>query len=163
MPSTYATAFAAHHARGSTLSHRDTMVHRPTMLRPRDTMIHRPTMLRHGDTMVRHGDTMVRHIDDRHRTAARTRHALNCALIALSPELQAPPRTRTGVLFWQGRSARHRAALARRLRLKMPRPVSCVALDVQAIFCRRRHQRGPKATRIRLPRTTADSFHPLPL
>jgi hypothetical protein len=35
--------------------------------------------------------------------------------------------------------------------------------DFQAIFCRRRHQRGPKATRIRLPRTTADSFHPLSL
>src|SRR6266478_5524167 len=57
MPSTYATAFAAHHARGSTLSPRDTtfrrgdtMVHRPTMLRARDTMVHRPTMLRARDT-----------------------------------------------------------------------------------------------------------------
>jgi hypothetical protein len=57
MPTTYATAFAAHHARGSTLRPRDTtlrardtMVHRPTMLRARDTMIHRPTMLRARDT-----------------------------------------------------------------------------------------------------------------
>ena len=57
MPSTYATAFAAQHARGSTLSPRDTMlrasdtmVHRPTMLRASDTMIHRPTMLRARDT-----------------------------------------------------------------------------------------------------------------
>src|SRR5215468_7666934 len=57
MPSTYATAFAAHHARGSmlrpretTLRRGDTMVHRPTMLRPRDTMVHRPTMLRARDT-----------------------------------------------------------------------------------------------------------------
>src|SRR5215510_8301751 len=57
MPSTYATAFAAHHARGSMLRPRDTtfrrgdtMVHRPTMLRPRDTMVHRPTMLRARDT-----------------------------------------------------------------------------------------------------------------
>src|ERR1700745_2366921 len=64
MPTTYATAFAAHHARGSTLRPRDTtfrprdtMVHRPTMLRPRDTMIHRPTMLRPRDTMVRHQPT----------------------------------------------------------------------------------------------------------
>jgi hypothetical protein len=57
MPTTYATAFAAHHARGSTLRPpdttfrpRDTMVHRPTMLRARDTMVHRPTMLRARDT-----------------------------------------------------------------------------------------------------------------
>jgi hypothetical protein len=57
MPSTYATAFAAHHARGSMLRPRDTtfrrgdtMVHRPTMLRARDTMVHRPTMLRARDT-----------------------------------------------------------------------------------------------------------------
>src|SRR2546428_10885774 len=57
MPTTYATAFAAHHARGSTLSppdttfrRSDTMVHRPTMLRARDTMVHRPTMLRARDT-----------------------------------------------------------------------------------------------------------------
>src|SRR6266508_6118232 len=57
MPTTYATAFAAHHARGSTLSPPDTtfrrgytMVHRPTMLRARDTMVHRPTMLRARDT-----------------------------------------------------------------------------------------------------------------
>src|SRR5215471_11428219 len=57
MPSTYATAFAAHHARGSmlrpretTLRRGDTMVHRPTMLRARDTMVHRPTMLRARDT-----------------------------------------------------------------------------------------------------------------
>src|SRR6266568_2082559 len=57
MPTTYATAFAAHHARGSTLSppdttfrRGDTMVHRPTMLRARDTMVHRPTMLRARDT-----------------------------------------------------------------------------------------------------------------
>jgi hypothetical protein len=53
MPTTYATAFAAHHARGSTLRPRD------TTLRPRDTMIHRPTMLRAGDTMV-HRPTMLR-------------------------------------------------------------------------------------------------------
>src|SRR6516225_3010001 len=44
MPTTYATAFAAHHARGSTLGPRD-----PTF-RPRDTMVHRPTMLRPHDT-----------------------------------------------------------------------------------------------------------------
>src|SRR6266550_3313523 len=57
MPTTYATAFAAHHARGSTLRppdttfrRGDTMVHRPTMLRARDTMVHRPTMLRARDT-----------------------------------------------------------------------------------------------------------------
>src|SRR5437870_10924021 len=57
MPTTYATAFAAHHARGSTLRPpdttfrpRDTMVHRSTMLRARDTMVHRPTMLRARDT-----------------------------------------------------------------------------------------------------------------
>src|SRR5262249_53815619 len=57
MPTTYATAFAAHHARGSTLSPRDTtlrprdtMVHRPTTLRARDTMVRRPTMLRARDT-----------------------------------------------------------------------------------------------------------------
>src|SRR6201987_6440222 len=57
MPSTYATSFAAHHARGSTLRPRDTtfrrggtMVHRPTMLRARNTMVHRPTMLRPRDT-----------------------------------------------------------------------------------------------------------------
>src|SRR6266700_3167328 len=50
MPTTYATAFAAHHARGSTLSPPDTMVHRPTMLRARDTMVHRPTILRARDT-----------------------------------------------------------------------------------------------------------------
>src|SRR6266478_2705132 len=64
MPTTYATAFAAHHARGSTLSPpdttfrrgdtmipaRDTMVHRPTMIRARDTMVHRPTMIRARDT-----------------------------------------------------------------------------------------------------------------
>jgi hypothetical protein len=59
MPSTYATAFAAHHARGSTLSppdttvrRGDTMVHRPTMLRARDIMVHRPTMVRARDTMT---------------------------------------------------------------------------------------------------------------
>src|SRR5262249_49090702 len=65
MPSTYATAFAAHHARGSTLSPRDTMVHpddttarrRPTARRL--TMVRRPTMVRRL-TMVRPGDTMVR-------------------------------------------------------------------------------------------------------
>src|SRR6266545_4646964 len=63
MPTTYATAFAAHHARGSTLSppdttfrRGDTMVHRPpmlrarTMIRARDTMVHRPTMIRARDT-----------------------------------------------------------------------------------------------------------------
>jgi hypothetical protein len=57
MQSTYATAFAAHHARGSTLSPRDTtfrrgdtMAHRPPMLRARDTMVHRPTTLRARDT-----------------------------------------------------------------------------------------------------------------
>src|SRR5262249_5701973 len=44
MPSTYATAFAAHHARGSTHSPRDTTVRRG------DTMVHRPTMLRAPDT-----------------------------------------------------------------------------------------------------------------
>src|SRR6516162_235439 len=66
MPTTYATAFAAHHARGSTLRPRDTtfrprdtMVHRPTMLRPRDTMVHRPTMLRPRDTMVHHQPTTI--------------------------------------------------------------------------------------------------------
>src|SRR5262249_49206670 len=55
MPTTYATAFAAHHARGSTLRPRD------TTFRPRDTMVHRPTMLRPRDTTFRRGDTMVRH------------------------------------------------------------------------------------------------------
>jgi hypothetical protein len=55
MPTTYATAFAAHHARGSTLSPPD------TMLRARDTMVHRPTMLRARDTMVhRARDTTTR-------------------------------------------------------------------------------------------------------
>ena len=44
MPTTYATAFAAHHARGSTLRPPD------TTFRPRDTMVHRPTMLRARDT-----------------------------------------------------------------------------------------------------------------
>jgi hypothetical protein len=39
-----ATAFAAHHARGSTLSPRDTTFRRG------DTMVHRPTMLRARDT-----------------------------------------------------------------------------------------------------------------
>src|SRR5262249_40700282 len=55
MPTTYATAFAAHHARGSTLRPRD------TTFRPRDTMVHRPTVLRLRDTTFRRGDTMVRH------------------------------------------------------------------------------------------------------
>src|SRR5262245_48966704 len=55
MPTTYATAFAAHHARGFTLRPRD------TMFRPRDTMVHRPTMPRPRDTTFRRGDTMVRH------------------------------------------------------------------------------------------------------
>src|SRR5256886_15246027 len=41
---TYATAFAAHHARGSTLSPPDTTFRRG------DTMVHRPTMLRARDT-----------------------------------------------------------------------------------------------------------------
>jgi hypothetical protein len=56
MPITYAIAFAAHHARGSTLRPRDTLLrasdtmsHPPTMLRGRDTMIDPPTMLRPGD------------------------------------------------------------------------------------------------------------------
>src|SRR6266567_4222119 len=44
MPTTYATAFAAHHARGSTLSPPDTTFRRG------DTMVHRPTMLRARDT-----------------------------------------------------------------------------------------------------------------
>jgi hypothetical protein len=44
MPSTYATAFAAHHARGSMLRPRDTTFRRG------DTMVHRPTMLRARDT-----------------------------------------------------------------------------------------------------------------
>src|SRR5262245_52614606 len=64
MPTPSATAFAAHHARGSTLSPRDTMVrpgdtmvHRPTMLRPRDTMVRRPTMVRPGDTTVHQATT----------------------------------------------------------------------------------------------------------
>ena len=55
MPITYAIAFAAHHARGSTLRPRDTLLrasetmsHPPTMLRGRDTMIDPPTMLRAG-------------------------------------------------------------------------------------------------------------------
>src|SRR5215467_7436220 len=52
MPSTYATAFAAHHARGSTLSPRDTMVHPDDTTARRRTMVRRPTMVRPGDTMV---------------------------------------------------------------------------------------------------------------
>ena len=57
MPITYAIALPAHHARGSTLRPRDTMlrgsvimIHPPTMLRARDTMIGPRTMLRAGDT-----------------------------------------------------------------------------------------------------------------
>ena len=42
MPITYAIAFAAHHARGSTLRPRD------TLLRASETMSHPPTMLRAG-------------------------------------------------------------------------------------------------------------------
>ena len=55
MPITYAIAWPAHHAPGSTLRPRDTMlrasvimIHPPTMLHASDTMIDPPTMLRAG-------------------------------------------------------------------------------------------------------------------
>src|SRR2546429_4919068 len=54
MPTTYGTAFAAHHARGSTFRPLD------TTFRPDDTIIHRLTMLRPRATF-RSGDTTVRH------------------------------------------------------------------------------------------------------
>src|ERR1700747_3835442 len=64
MPTTFATAFAAHHARGSTPRPRDTTLRRPTRVHGhitlrRPTMLHRRTML-HRNTTVRRGD-MVRH------------------------------------------------------------------------------------------------------
>src|SRR5262245_46186608 len=92
MPSTYATAFAAHHARGSMLRPRDTtfrrgdtMVHRPTMLRPRDTMVHRPTMLRARDTTTTMRSTQVPMI-----------LALQTVLTMRVPETPPLPHTKLG-------------------------------------------------------------------
>src|SRR5262249_25045483 len=59
MPFTYATAFAAHDARGSTLRPRDTIV------RPGDTMVHRATTLGPRLTMVRAGDTTIKLVTTR--------------------------------------------------------------------------------------------------
>ena len=64
MPTTYAIAFAAHHARGSTFRPRDPTLRRPTMVHGdptlrRRTMLHRNTTVRRDD-MVRDTTTTIR-------------------------------------------------------------------------------------------------------
>src|SRR5215510_2414829 len=84
MPTTYATAFAAHHARGFTLRPRD------TTFRPRDTMVHHPTMLRPRDTTFRRGDTMVRH----QPTTTKTRSTQSLGDFSASDRCRAQPGSR---------------------------------------------------------------------
>ena len=57
MPSTYATAFAAHPVRGSTGRPRDTMVHPDDTTARRPTMVRRPTTVRPSDTTVHQATT----------------------------------------------------------------------------------------------------------
>src|SRR5215831_10148391 len=94
MPTTYATAFAAHHAQDFTLRPRD------TTFRPRDTMVHHPTMLRPRDTTFRRGDTMVRHQPTTTKPAETLTHAPHAPLSTRGSHI---PLDRRTFLQWLSR------------------------------------------------------------
>src|SRR3954447_2879625 len=81
MPTTCATAFAAHHAQGSTFRPRDPTLRRPTMVHGdttlrRRTMVHRSTTVRRDD-MVRATTTTIRSTPIRRSSTAGT-HGRGC-------------------------------------------------------------------------------------